>query len=147
MLLHYDLMPRTLLENRFAIACPHTVFIVIWQAAIAHWDTKGPLPFTLGETWETTGNLAAASTAITWHLLLTHCWETKTSRCSGGEMWKFYALTFLFYWHFFLTFFFVDIFGCYLFVFLFLKVFPDVPYQQGRDRAHWPGTASPNDLF
>lgn len=32
MLLHYYLMPWTLLENRFVIACSHTVFIMIWHA-------------------------------------------------------------------------------------------------------------------
>ena len=34
MLLHYYLMPWTLLENRFVIVCSHTVFIMIWQAAM-----------------------------------------------------------------------------------------------------------------
>ena len=35
MLLHYYLMPWTLLENRFVIACSHTVFITIWHAAMS----------------------------------------------------------------------------------------------------------------
>lgn len=34
MLLHYYLMPWTLLENRFAIACSHIVFIMIWHAVM-----------------------------------------------------------------------------------------------------------------
>lgn len=34
MLLHYYLMPWTLLENRFVIACSHTVFIMIWHAVM-----------------------------------------------------------------------------------------------------------------
>lgn len=31
MLLHYWLMPWTLLENRLVIMCSHTVFIMMWQ--------------------------------------------------------------------------------------------------------------------